>query len=190
MKLYKLLKDLPTVKAGAIFKEKIKIDGTRVLKACESGHRHSILVREIDNFDEWFEPTDSINWKLKWGDTYWYIDYWGKVSCRNYTDAIIDRLNIDNGNAYHTEEECKEAHERKLAEVRLRKTSTFEPDFENDKGGWIIYYDHGCETLAVCELDYYDDGEIVRYKTRAEAEKSIKENERDWKIYFGIKEWE
>ncbi len=57
-----LLKDLPTV-AGAIFKEKIKIDG-KSLKACESGHRHSILVREIDNFDEWFEPTDSINWNL------------------------------------------------------------------------------------------------------------------------------
>ncbi len=29
MRLYKLLKDLPTVKAGAIFKEKIKIDGTK-----------------------------------------------------------------------------------------------------------------------------------------------------------------
>ena len=54
----------------------------------------------------------------------------------------------------------------------------------------MVYYDHGCETLAVCELDYYDDGEIVRYKTRAEAEKSIKENERDWKIFFGIKEEE
>ena len=26
MRLYKLLKDLPTVKAGAIFKEKIKIE--------------------------------------------------------------------------------------------------------------------------------------------------------------------
>jgi len=162
MKLYKLLKDCPTVKAGAIFKEKIKIDGTRVLKACESGRKHSILVREIDNFDEWFEPTSSISWNLKWGDRYWYIDYWGKVSCRNYTDAIIDRLNIDNGNAYHTEEEGKEAHERKLAEVRLRKTSTFKPDFENDKGGWIIYYDHGCETLAVCELADCDAGEPVR----------------------------
>jgi len=189
MKLYKLLKDCPTVKAGAIFKEKIKIDGTRVLKACESGRKHSILVREIDNFDEWFEPTSSISWNLKWGDRYWYIDYWGKVSCRNYTDAIIDRLNIDNGNAYHTEEEGKEAHERKLAEVRLRKTSTFKPDFENDKGGWIIYYDHGCETLAVCELADCDAGEPVRYATREEAEKSIKENERDWKTYFGIKEW-
>ena len=67
MKLYKLLKDLPTVKAGAIFKEKIKIDGTRVLKECKSSHKVSILVREIDNFDEWFELTSSISWNLKWG---------------------------------------------------------------------------------------------------------------------------
>ena len=127
MKLYKLLKDLPTVKAGAIFKEKIKIDGTRVLKICGSGHKHSILVREIDNFDEWFKPTDSISWKLKWGDRYWHIDYWGKVEFRNYADAIIDGLNIDNGNVYHTKEEAEQALERKLAEVRLRRTSTFKP---------------------------------------------------------------
>ncbi len=46
MRLYKLLKDLPTVKAGAIFKEKIKIDGTRVWKRVN--RRHSILV-EIDS---------------------------------------------------------------------------------------------------------------------------------------------
>ena len=189
MKLYKLLKDLPTVKAGAIFKEKIKIDGTRVLKACESGHRHSILVREIDNFDEWFESTDSINWKLKWGDTYWYIDYWGKVSCRNYAGAIIDGLNIDNGNVYHTKAEAEQALERKLAEVRLRRTSNFEPDFENGKGGWIVFYDHECKTLAIFKIGCYDSGEPVHYATREDAEKSIKENERDWKIYFGIKEW-
>ena len=190
MRLYKLLKDLPTVKAGAIFKEKIKIDGTRVLKACESGRKHSILVREIDNFDEWFEPTDSINWNLKWNDTYWYIDYWGKVSCRNYTDAIIDRLNIDNGNAYHTEEECKEAYERKLAEVRLCKTSDFEPDFKNGKGGWIVGYDYEEDRLLAIPIDYIDYGEPVRYATAKEAKKSIKENEQDWKIYFGIKEEE
>lgn len=189
MKLYKLLKDLPTVKAGAIFKEKIKIDGTRVLKACESGRKHSIIVREIDNFDEWFEPTDSINWNLKWNDTYWYIDYWGKVSCRNYTDAIIDRLNIDNGNAYHTEEECKEAHERKLAEVRLCKTSDFEPIFESECGGWIVYFDYENRMLDCAKVFSCDRGELVHYTTKEDAKKSIKENERDWKIYFGIKEW-
>nr|DAX90461.1 MAG TPA: hypothetical protein [Caudoviricetes sp.] len=27
------------------------------------------------------------------------------------------------------------------------------------------------------------------YATEEDAKKSIKENERDWKIYFGIKEW-
>lgn len=189
MRLYKLLKDLPTVKAGAIFKEKIKIDGARVLKACESGHRHSILVREIDNFDEWFELTSSISWNLKWNDRYWYIDYWGKVSCRNYTDAIIDRLNIDNGNAYHTEEECKEAHGRKLAEVRLRKTSTFEPDFENGEGGYVVSYDYMDKKLVCLEKFWNNCGEPVRYETREDAQKSIRENRADWLAYLGIKEW-
>lgn len=190
MKLYKLLKDLPTVKAGAIFKEKIKIDGTRVLKTCGSGHKHSILVREIDNFDEWFESTSSISWNLKWGDRYWYIDYWGNVNYRNYADAIIDRLNIDNGNVYYTEEECKKAHERKLAEVRLRKTSTFEPDFKNGNGGWIVGYDHRLEELTCDSIDCTDYGEPVRYATRIDAQKSIKEHKADWLKYFGIKEWE
>lgn len=31
-------------------------------------------------------------------------------------------------------------------------------------------------------------GTTFREITKEEAEKSIKENERDWKIYFGIKE--
>jgi hypothetical protein len=190
MKLYKLLKDLPTVKAGAIFKEKIKIDGTRVLKTCGSGHKHSILVREIDNFDEWFESTSSISWNLKWGDRYWYIDYWGNVNYRNYADAIIDGLNIDNGNVYHTKEEAEQALERELAEVRLRRTSTFEPDFKNSNGGWIVYYDYlnnRLECLASC---WQNAGEPVRYATEEEAEKSIKENRADWLKYLGVREWE
>lgn len=189
MKLYKLLKDLPTVKAGAIFKEKIKIDGTRVLKACESGRKHSILVREIDNFDEWFESTSSISWNLKWGDRYWYIDYWGNVNYRNYADAIIDRLNIDNGNVYYTEEECKKAHERKLAEVRLRKTSNFEPIFESEYGGWIVYFDYENRILDCAKVFSCDRGEIVHYATEEDAEKSIKENRADWLKYLGIREW-
>lgn len=189
MKLYKLLKDLPTVKAGAIFKEKIKIDGTRVLKTCGSRHKHSILVREIDNFDKWFESTSSISWNLKWGDRYWYIDYWGNVNYRNYADAIIDRLNIDNGNVYYTEEECKKAHERKLAEVRLRKTSDFEPIFESEYGGWIVYFDHENRMLDCTKVFSCDRGEPVHYATKEDAERSIKENRADWLAYLGIKEW-
>ena len=189
MKLYKLLKDLPTVKAGAIFKEKIKIDGTRVLKTCGSGHKHSILVREIDNFDKWFESTSSISWNLKWGDRYWYIDYWGNVNYRNYADAIIDRLDIDNGNVYYTKEEAEQALERKLAEVRLRRTSNFEPNFKSKNGGWAIGYNYHLKELVCAEVGYVDYGEIVRYETEEDAQKSIRENREDWLAYLGIKEW-
>lgn len=104
MRLYKLLKDLPTVKAGAIFKEKIKID--------------------------------------------------------------------------------------KLAEVRLRKTSTFEPDFEGKNGGWVVGYNYHLEELVYADAGYVNYGEPVRYATEEDAKRSIKENRADWLAYFGIKEWE
>lgn len=186
---YKLLKDLPYAKAGTIFNEDVKSDGTRVLEQ----YRYTIPTIDIDNFDEWFEqtkeePTASVRRTPKIGEPYFYVDEYGNVEREIWDNDSVDNELMAMGFVRLTPEEATEARDRRLAEVRLRQTSDFEPDFENGKGGWIIYYDHGCETLAVCELDYYDDGEIVRYKTRAEAEKSIKENEADWRKYFGIKE--
>lgn len=199
MRLYKLLKDTPTIKAGTIFEEIVSMsDGTRELAVAVPGEDipedPQFDIQDIDNFDECFEemeePTDSAHWKPKYDDWYFYISDHGGVCSDIWNDNYTDNKRLAFGFVYRTEEECEKAKERRLAKVKLQQTSTFKPDFKNGKGGWMVYYDHGCETLAVCELDYYDDGEIVRYKTRAEAEKSIKENERDWKIYFGIKEEE
>lgn len=203
MKQYRLLKDLPTFKAGQlayISKTGNLIAGTpENQKTTETGLiimiYHETTLKKFPNIlTEWFEeikePVDSIHWKPNFGEEYWYVNYIGNVVCRSWEDASVDLWLLESGNVYRTIEEAEKARERRLAKVRLRQTSTFKPDFKSGKGGWMVYYDHGCETLAVCELDYYDDGEIVRYKTRAEAEKSIKENERDWKIYFGIKEEE
>lgn len=190
MRLYKLLKDLPTVKAGAIFKEKIKIDGTRVLKTCESGRKHSILVREIDNFDEWFEPTDSIHWKPKYDDWYFYISDHGSVCSDVWNDNYTDNKRLAFGFVYRTEEECKAALDRKLAEARLRKTSDFEPIFESEYGGWIVYFGHENRMLDCTKVFSCDRGEPVHYATKEDAERSIKENRADWLAYFGIEEWE
>lgn len=94
------------------------------------------------------------------------------------------------GLVYRTEEECEKAHERKLAEVRLRRTSNFKPDLEKCKGGWVVDYDY-CAGIFSCTHIYSTSrGEPVYYATKEEAEKSIRENEQDWKIYFGIKEEE
>ena len=196
---YKLLKDTPTIKAGTIFEE-VASDFNQwkeLVRIAPIGAKTSpqFTIQDIDNFDEWFEeiqePTDSIHWEPKHGAEYFWIDECGSILPGTfYRDSLYDQQRLTFGNVYRTEKEAEKARDRRLAKVRLRRTSNFKPDFKNGKGGWMVYYDHGCETLAVCELDYYDDGEIVRYKTRAEAEKSIKENERDWKIYFGIKEEE
>lgn len=200
MKHYKLLKDTPTIKAGTIFEEIVNMsDGTRELTVAVPGEDTpqdpQFTIQDIDNFDEWFEeikePTDSIHWKPKDGEEYWYIGDDSSIrSIRfsSYDGDDVSRLAI--GNVYLTKAEAICVRERKLAEVRLRKTSTFEPDFEGRNGGWVVGYNYHLEEFACVDASYVNYGEPVRYATEEEAEKSIRENERDWKIYFGIKEEE
>lgn len=156
---------------------------------------HETTLKKFPNIlTEWFEeieePTDSIHWKPKKDDEYFWMNSYGETQPDVWDGYSIDSMRLALGMVYRTEEECEEARDRRLAEVRLSQTSNFKPDFKNGKGGWAVYYDHGHETLAVCELDDCDAGEPVRYATREEAKKSIEENEQDWKIYFGIKEEE
>ena len=202
MKRYKLLKDLPTFKAGQlayISKTGNLIAGTpENQKTTETGLiimiYHETTLKKFPNIlTEWFEeveePTDSIHWKPKIGDKCFILEN-ANIRPTNYTGMLRDYNAYRTGRVFRTEEECEKARDRELAEVRLRRTSTFKPDFENGKGGWIVFYDHECKTLAIFKIGCYDSGEPVHYATREEAEKSIEENEQDWKIYFGIKEEE
>lgn len=202
MKRYKLLKDLPTFKAGQlayISKTGNLIAGTpENQKTTETGLiimiYHETTLKKFPNIlTEWFEeieePTDSIHWKPKIGERCFILEN-ANIRPTNYTGMLRDYNAWCTGRVFRTEEECEKARDRELAEVRLQRTSTFKPDFENGRGGYAIYYDYRCETLVVCEFNDYDAGEPVRYATREEAEKSIEENEQDWKIYFGIKEEE
>lgn len=193
MERYKLLKDLPTVKAGATFREIVReVDGSRVLKEYGINNKVSILVSEINNFDEWFEeiqePTDSIHWKPQKGEKYWVSYLGGNVSYLIWSGYPDDYNYYNLGRIYRTKEECEKAHDRELAEVRLRRTSTFKPDFKNRNGGWIVTYDHSEEILEAEECSFYDSGEPVRYETEEDALKSIRKNEQDWLTYFGVED--
>ena len=194
MKQYRLLKDLPTIKAGAIFQEITReVDGSKILKEYDSNNKNTMLVSEIKNFDEWFEevkePIDSIHWKPKIGDKCFILEN-ANIRPTNYTGMLRDYNAWHTGRVFRTEEECEKALDRELAEARLRRTSTFKPDFEDANGGWTVYYSYKDKKLSSFFTGYDDAGEIVSYATEEEAEKSIRENERDWKIFFGIKEEE
>ena len=199
MKRYKLLKDLPTFKAGQlayISKTGNLIAGTpENQKTTETGLiimiYHETTLKKFPNIlTEWFEeieePTDSIHWKPKYDDWYFYISDHGSVCSDIWNDNYTDNKRLAFGLVYRTEEECKAALDRKLAEARLRKTSDFKPDFEDCRGGWVVYYNYKDKELYSYDTDYDDSGETIRYATEEDSRKSIRENERDWKIYFGI----
>lgn len=196
---YKLLKDTPTIKAGTIFEEVTSdFDELKELvRITPIGAKTSpqFTIQDIeDNFDEWFEeieePTDSIHWKPKKDDEYFWMNSYGETQPDVWDGDSIDSMRLALGMVYRTEEECEEARERRLAEVRLRQTSDFEPDFENGNGGWVVFYSYADKELHSMRDSCTDSGELVRYATEEDAKKSIRENERDWKIFFGIKEEE
>lgn len=201
MKRYKLTKDLPTFKAGQLAyvsslgnlmagtpeKPETTDDGLELMMY------HRTTLKKFPNIlAEWFEeikePTDSIHWKPKYGDGYWTVGINGAVMYSPYYGEGIDKWRLESGRLYRSREECEKARERELAEVRLRRTSTFTPDFKNDNGGWVVYYNPRENRLEVQEVYRLEYGEIVRYETEKDALKSIKENEQDWLTYFGIEE--
>lgn len=201
MKRYKLLKGLPTFKAGQlayISKTGNLIAGTpENQKTTETGLiimiYHETTLKKFPNIlTEWFEeikePVDSIHWKPKKDDEYFWMNSYGETQPDVWDGDSIDIMRLALGMIYRTEEECERARERKLAEVRLRKTSTFKPDFENGEGGYVVSYDYINKKLDCSDSFWNDSGEIVRYATAEDAKKSIKENEADWRKYFGIKE--
>lgn len=203
MKRYKLLKDLPTFKAGQlayISKTGNLIAGTpENQKTTETGLiimiYHETTLKKFPNIlTEWFEeieePTDSIHWTPKKDDEYFWMNSYGETQPDVWDGDSIDSMRLALGMVYRTEEECEKARDRELAEVRLRRTSTFKPDFENGEGGWLVGYDHDDNSLIAIPVDNADYGEIVRYATEEDALKSIKENEADWLKYLGIKEEE
>lgn len=201
MKRYKLLKDLPTFKAGQlayISKTGNLIAGTpENQKTTETGLiimiYHETTLKKFPNIlTEWFEevqePTDSIHWEPKKGEKYWISRLDGDISHLIWSGYPDDYNYYDLGRIYRTEEECEKARDRELAKARLQRTSTFKPDFEDANGGWTVYYSYKDKKLSSFFTGYDDAGEIVSYETEEESEKSIRENREDWLTYFGVKE--
>lgn len=186
MKRYKLLKDLPGLKKGTILSEGKSIFGARTL-ITKNDVGHIFISNNLSEelFEEIKEPVDSIHWKPKIGDRCFVLEN-TNIRPTAYTGMLRDYNAWRTGRVFRTKGECEKALDRELAEVRLRKTSDFEPDFKNGKGGWIVGYDHEEDRLLATPIDYIDYGEPIRYATEEEAKRSIRENKKDWLIYFGI----
>ena len=197
MKRYKLLKDLPNLKKGTILSEGKPIFGVRTLITKNNDVGSTFIGNELfeEFFEEIQEPTDSIHWKPKKGDNYFYIVHsynplHNEILVSTWIDDGYDRAHYLLGNIYRSYEEAEKARDRELAEVRLRRTSTFKPDFYNGMFAYTVGYDCKHKRLYVTKLVDVIIGNPITYESLEDAEKSIKENREDWLIYFGIKKGE
>lgn len=188
MAKYRLLKDLPNLKKGTILSEGEPIFGVRTLITKNNSVGTTFIGNEL--FEEFFEEiqeesTDSIHWNPMIGEKCFILEN-ANIRPTLFTGMLRDYNAWRTGRVFRTKKEAEQAFDRELAEVRLRRTSTFKPDFKNGNGGWIVLYNYFEERLEYSKSSWEDAGEIVRYGTKEEAEKSIKENREDWMIYFGI----
>lgn len=190
---YKLLKDTPTIKAGTIFEEVTSDydELKELVRITPIGAKTSpqFTIQDIDNFDEWFEKIkDNIHYQPRNGEKVFCLNEEGDIYSFTFNDLLSHHKRLAFGFVYRTIEEAQKARERRLAEVRLRQTSDFKPDFEDSRGGWVVYYNYKDKELYSYDTDYDDSGETIRYATEEDSRKSIKENREDWLIYFGVKE--
>ena len=193
MKRYKLLKDLPTFKAGDLFY--ISEYGALVYDDGDGGvmaYARQTLDMFPNILTEWFEeiqeePTDSIHWNPMIGEKCFILEN-ANIIPTLFTGKLRDYNAWRTGKIFRTEEECEKARDRELAEARLRRTSTFTPDFENGRGGWFVAYNHLEGKLEYFQCSWQDAGEPVRYETKEEAERSIEQYRKDWLAYLNVED--
>ena len=190
MAKYKLLKDLPNLKKGTILSEGEPIFGVRTLITKNNSVGTTFIGNEL--FEEFFEeiqeePTDSIHWNPRIGERCFILEN-ANIIPTLYTVKPRDCNAWRTGKIFRTEEECEKARERELAEVRLRRTSTFKPDLKSGMYAYTVGYNFNHKRLYVAKLLGVTISNPITYKSLGEAEKSIEENREDWLIYFGVEE--
>lgn len=194
MKRYKLLKDLPTFKAGDLFY--ISEYGALVYDGGDGGvmaYARQTLDMFPNILTEWFEEiqeesTDSIHWKPKIGQRYFYIDD-GYVFSGVWIDSRVDNRRYMAGAIYYAETDAERALERQIAIATLMRDSNFEPDWSNnDQNKWTVYYNHNDKELLVEATAFLQYPSAIYFDTYDSIKKSIKNHKKEWLIYLGVED--
>jgi hypothetical protein len=193
MKHYKLLKDLPTFKAGDEFElnEKGHLVFVRGTQEVEEGQTliayTSYTLEKFPNIlKDWFEemPEQYKRWRAKENGGHYFVDDWGDVDY-NYDAGFPPstfRYNI--GNYFKNEEEAEAYKEYLLAkQVLLDDTKGFVPDWKNfTQAKFEVFYDHGEK-----KFDYLEAGDCqtvgaIYFETEEDIKESFEKHKEQWEI--------
>lgn len=202
VKRYRLKKDLPTFKAGNMFR--LEDTGSLWWHGRDNGqpetksvvaYQNSTLYKFPNILTDWFEEIleeYDETWHPKPGDRYWayHINHESHCAVRDfqYYGKSDQRLLVHK--AYPTEELARRAGEKELARRKAkvileRDTKQFKPSKKNNWEYWTVYFDPRLNEGLDVTSNFGFDGTLT-FATREDAEASIKAHPKEWKIYLGV----
>lgn len=126
---YKLLKDLPGLKAGAIFEYDEDLE--RYINSYK-GNIYTYKESDIIDSPDWFEKVQKGRWKPEEYEDYFYIDDWYDVEERTYNDDYRKHsLGYKHRNCFKTWEEAQQELDR------LNLIAEYRDFLEEKNEGWI-----------------------------------------------------
>ena len=197
MKRYKLLKDLPTFKAGTelelsehgnLGKRGDRKSDFVVVLDSNTLSRFPNILQDTDWFEEIPEQPRTV-WNLKIGDRYWLSSSSAsEIFSARWDDDSVDHSHRSSDNCFLTRKDAEKELARRKAKVILeRDTKGFKPDYESWSGGFEVYWSQSRSVLDYTEYPATNNG-TIRFATEEDAESSIKAHPNEWKIYLGVED--
>ena len=184
MTRYRLKKDLPILKTGAIFELRDE-DGYKWLSNNDTDAAYEI--DSIDDFGEWFEEIkESGWWKPKNGVDYYYARDDGVIISR---DGLLSLSNNDDarfsiGNCFKTKDAAERYRDYLEAITTVRQDEgVLTPEQAAENG--YAYYIHAHYVMGLrvhgVDSDYISVGAVL-FDTREHAQASLDNHPDEWKI--------
>ena len=180
MKRYRLLKDSPYVKAGAVFvREIIRATEIMVLENLKE-ERPGLIIDKIMDFDEWFEEIPEPKW------AYHISDHGDGISCiRVGSLPSSERYLKEIGNYFETEEEAKKYLEYLKAKTIIKKDAKgFKPNWQDtDEDKWCGVWDIIHKEVST-HITWYGQEDTIYFKSKEDVEESFEKHPEEWKTYL------
>nr|DAN77343.1 MAG TPA: hypothetical protein [Bacteriophage sp.] len=192
MKRYKLLKDLPFAKAGALFTRNTfkSKDGlsdydyleTSILLDGNQDETVFGIKRNyfINNFDDWFEEVGEPEW------VYYINEFGGDVNSVRVADIPRIRANLKStGNYFETKEEAEKYLEYLKAKTIIKQdTKGFTPDWHNEEQPKHYGYCHAESKRLWRDAEYTEKRSTIYFKSIKDIEESLNNHPEEWKTYL------
>lgn len=179
MKQYKLLKDLPTFKAGDEFY--IDSNNNLRLKVSDSmAYNHYALEKFPNILKDWFEeiPEKHERWRGGRGDDYYFINDEGVICHEIDTNDGMDNYRYNVGIYGRTKQELEAKREYDIARQVLLDDAEG-GKYSYGEENWCTYYSKYTQGWTGFDNDIYHPG-MIYFRTGEALRKSLEEHKEQW----------